>query len=143
MSEDSSVGPGLLKQNGLNSAERLEKEWRELERLLDADRKRANLVKWLAVGLLVLGCTCFAGFLSLALSVYRDYDPPPVRFLAEFVREGLPIVAACSVGLGIAFGTIWFFFARMVGLRAMKVRLASIELQLRSGGDLDRGGGAG
>ena len=135
MTDDNTLGPELLKHNGVSSPERLEGEWRELERLLEADRRRAGVVKWLAAGLLALGAISFVVFIALSTTVFVEYAPPPVSFLAEFVTEGLPIIGAWSLGLGIAVGLLWFLLSRMVDTRAMKVRLASIELQLRSDGN--------
>ncbi len=130
------LGSELVRQDGLSSPQRLEGEWRELQRLLEVDRKRASTVKWLAVGFLIVGAGSWA--IALFTFVIAAYDPPPVRFIGELTTEGLPIIGSWSLALGIATGILGFFFSRTVDTRAMQVRLASIEMQLRSEPTPDR-----
>lgn len=132
MNDDSMLGQELLKQDGLSSPKRLEQEWQELRGLLESDRKRAKLVKKLACFFLALGVMCFIGFFAVGIPVSILYDPLPVSFLGELLTEGLPIIGAWSTGLSIAIGLFWFVFSRMVDIHAMKVRLATMEMHLRS-----------
>jgi hypothetical protein len=87
-------------------------------------------VKWLAVGFLIAGVGSWA--IALLTYMFAAYDPPPVRFIGEFTTEGLPIIGSWSLALSAAAGILGFFFSRTVDTRAMQVRLASLEMQLRS-----------
>ena len=133
MDEEPKLGAQIIRSQGLSTPERLEREWRELHALLDLDRRRTWFVKWVALGFLIVGVVSIVGFLVLGTTVLSDYKPPPVHFFGEFVTEGLPIIGGWSLVISAATGVVWLILARVVEVRAMKVRLASIELHLRSG----------
>lgn len=158
MDNDRELSGGLLEQEGLSTAEYVNREWREIERVLRRDRRRAAALMWLAVGLVATALICFLAFATYAFAFDRGayraslrehralvgggapfdspeaqeaYAPSPVSFWKELALEGLPIIAAWSFGLAILLAVVWFFFARVVDAKALSVRLANIELRLR------------
>ena len=140
MSNEKNLGLELVKQNGLHSTERLETEWRELQQQLEADRKyRVRSLGCLAAGLIAAGIFCTgASFFLLAIE-YWDYrvdsgvqTPARVTFVEEFVTEALPYIGMGLFGLGVLLVPVWYVATWLARTRAIKVRLAAIEMQLRS-----------
>lgn len=138
MDEDVQLGPELLREDGLDKSDQCSQQWQEIEKLLKRDQRRAALLMWCCVGLLALGLLSLLVAFSLAPWFERPpLEPgaqsPPVTLSGELVREGIPIFGVWCLGLSPIFAVAWFFFSRMVDKKALRARLASIELLLRKG----------
>ncbi len=138
MSDEKNIGAELLKQNGLSQSDQIEREREQIHKLLERDRTRARILKWVMLGCLAVPVSLLAlilgGFvLAKTLSVLGMTESAR-EWLVPFINVGffLTLLSSPLAVVGGILGMVLLFYARSVDSRAIQVKLAELELLLRN-----------